>query len=108
MTAIEPGPVLTHFAQNAQVGNLEAECEGLDEPSANAMKKMKDSAAESFKECGQKGEDVAKIILEAITAENPHQKYMTNPKYENLLTPKYVDLTGNAGFKAASDWFKLL
>ena len=107
MTSIEPGPVLTKFAENASIGNLQQTAEGLDESSVNQMKKMNDGAAATFKELGQQGEDIAKIIQEAITANKPHAKYMTNPKFVKLLESKYSDLTGDNGINAAIDWFKL-
>ena len=38
MTTVEPGPVVTKFADNAKVGELETTVAGLDEPALNLIR----------------------------------------------------------------------
>ena len=105
MTTIEPGPVFTKFSENAQVQNLDTTIENLDEPTANAITQFKNAAMGSFKDMGQTGEEVAKVILEAITSSCPHARYLTNPKYAQMLQARYSDLTGDNLIKIARDMF---
>ena len=105
MTTIEPGPVITKFAENSQAGNLSTGTEGVDESTQNVMKSFSDYAFSAFKEMAQQGEDVAKVILEAVTSSSPHGRYMTNPKYVEWLKKRYSDLTGDELVKFSMEMF---
>ena len=105
MTTIEPGPVATKFADNAKVGELDATVDGLDEPSMNLIKKFKEFSLEAFKSMCQQGEDIANVILEAITSTSPHARYMTNPNYRDVLQKRYPDLTGDVCRKLLSEFY---
>ena len=52
--------------------------------------------AASFTDMLQQGDEIAKVILEAITSSNPHARYMTNPSYRDVLQQRYTDLTGDS------------
>ena len=105
MTTIQPGLVLTKFAENAQVDNLDTTLEGVDEPTVNAIKEYRSRLLASFKEMAQQSEDITKVILEAITSNCPHARYMTNPKYNQMLQARYSDLTGDALIKISREMF---
>ena len=95
MTTVEPGAVLTKFADNAKVGELETTVAGLDEATMNLIRKYQAFTTAAFKNMAQQGDDIAKVILEAITSSNPHAIYMTNPGYTEFLQQRYTDLTGD-------------
>ena len=95
MTTIEPGPVATKFSDNAKFGELDTRVDGLDEITLNLIKQYQALMAASFKDMAQQGDDIAKVILEAITSSNPHARYMTNPSYAEFLQQRYTDLTGD-------------
>ena len=105
MTTVQPGPVSTKFAENAQAGNIDAVAEDIDESSRNAIKNFKDSFLSTFKQICQQGEDIANVILEAITSSSPHARYMTHPKYAEMLKARYSDLTGDNLMKLALEAF---
>ena len=44
---------------------------------------------------GQSGDDVARVILEAATAQAPHLRYLTSDAVRSLAGLKYADLTGD-------------
>jgi len=96
MTTIQPGPVATKFTDNAKFGELDTTVDGLDEPSLNLIKKFQALMAASFTDMLQQGDEIAKVILEAITSSNPHARYMTNPNYRDVLQQRYTDLTGDS------------
>ena len=54
----------------------------------------------------QSGDDVAKVILEAITASKPHLRYQTNRKYDDVIKLKYTDLTGDEPLRKMLEAFK--
>ena len=105
MTTIQPGAVLTKFAENAQVDKLDANLEGVDESTVNAIKQFTNGLLASFKDVAQQSEDITKVILEAITSKCPHARYMTNPKYTQMLQARYSDLTGDALINIAREMF---
>ena len=104
MTTIQPGPVATKFGENAKFGELDATISGLDEPSVDLIKTYQATMAAGFKDAMQQSDDIAKIILEAITSSNPHARYMTNPHYREFLEKRYVDLTGDDFRKLLGDF----
>ena len=49
----------------------------------------------------QTAEDVANVVLEAITSPNPHLRYLTNKEgLSAWVNVKYVDVTGDAPLEA--------
>ena len=105
MTTIQPGAVLTKFAENAQFDNLDAALEGVDESTVNVIKEYRSLMLGSFKDVAQQSEDITKVILEVITSSCPHARYMTNPLYTQMLQARYSDLTGDALIKIAREMF---
>ena len=103
---MEPGPVLTKFFSNAQ-GENPANFEGIDEPTKKVMSLVSINTPIIFEKVGQKGEDIAKIIVNSIVTDKPQLRYMTNDKFADLVKSKYTDLTGEKPLKAMSEWFKV-
>ena len=104
MTTIQPGAVATKFGENAKFGELDATISGLDEPSVNLIKKYQATMTGAFINAMQQSDDIAKIILEAITSSNPHARYMTNPHHREFLEKRYPDLTGDNFRKLLGDF----
>ena len=104
MTTIEPGAVATKFSENAKFGELPAVLDGLDEPTLNLIQKFQVMMTGNFIAMTQQGDDIAKVILEAITSTNPHARYMTNPNYEELFLQRYKELTGDDFRKVLGDF----
>lgn len=50
---------------------------------------------------------IAKVILQVITCEDPHLRYIANLKFNKLVTAKLVDLDGERIINAATEWFQL-
>ena len=55
----------------------------------------------------QQGEEIADVILEAITSKKAHLCYSTNPQFDSFLKQKYTDLTGDSVATASTELFKL-
>ena len=104
MTTVEPGAVATKFPDNAKVGEMETTAAGLDEATLNLMRKVQAFLGTALKDMGQQGDDIAKVILEAITSSNPHARYMTNPVYTEFLQQRFTDLTGDNFRKLLADF----
>ena len=104
VSTIEPGPVLTKFAENAQFDKLKTD--NLDAVTAGTIEKFNKYAAKSFGRFMQKGDDVAKVILEAITDSKPHLRYLTNHKYDDIIKCKYTDLTGDEPLRKMLEAFE--
>ncbi|XP_065059587.1 retinol dehydrogenase 8-like [Rhopilema esculentum] len=107
MTLVEPGPVLTKFFSNSQ-GENPMNFEGIDEPTKEAMSDVSTSTPIIFEKVGQKGEDIANVIINSIVTDKPQLRYMTNDKFADLVKSKYTDLTGEKPLKAMSQWYKVL
>jgi NAD(P)-dependent dehydrogenase (short-subunit alcohol dehydrogenase family) len=93
LSLIEPGAVSTEFvnnvlsANNGMAGDL-GRYKALFEA---YMSKVKGSFSTS-----QTGDDVARIIVEAATAAQPHLRYATSDRVRDLASRKYVDPTGDS------------
>ena len=104
MTTVEPGAVITNFGENSKFGELENTAAGLDEATMNLLRKFHSSLGAALKGMAQQGDDIAKVILEAITSSNPHARYMTNPSYTEFLQQRFTDLTGDNFRKLLADF----
>ena len=107
MTLVEPGPVLTEFVTNARAGEENRSMDGLDEVTRACLGKLQQGSVKTFKEHGQKSEDIANVIKEAVTSSKPHFRYMTNPHYEELIKAKYTDLTGDGPLQKFTEHFNI-
>jgi NAD(P)-dependent dehydrogenase (short-subunit alcohol dehydrogenase family) len=93
VSLIEPGPVHTEF-----VNTVMASSHGLNRdvavygPLAGAYR----STARALLSEVQTGEDVARVIVEAATAAQPHLRYPTSHLVRQLMARKYVDTQGDS------------
>ena len=94
----------TPFAHNADINQDVAK--NTDEKTAEMFQTMFKKTMESFEGKWQQPEEIADVILEAITASKPHVRYSTNPFMDDFLKQKYVDLTGDSLLKATIEKLK--
>jgi NAD(P)-dependent dehydrogenase (short-subunit alcohol dehydrogenase family) len=59
-------------------------------------------AREMWEKTGQTADDVAKIIVDAATAEVPHFRYVTSQYGRTTVSQKYLDPTGDSVIAASS------
>ena len=71
------------------------------------MKKTGDKFTSGFKIKGfvQTPDEIAGYIIEAMKAEKPHLRYITNQTYEAQMKKKFVDVTGDAAVEATIQRF---
>lgn len=102
VSLIEPGAINTEFVASV----LETR-ENLQQPVPEAYSKMLDAylaaTEQVFATVGQTGDDVAKVIAEAATADVPHFRYQTSDLIRSLVSSKYVDPTGDAVVAMSGD-----
>jgi NAD(P)-dependent dehydrogenase (short-subunit alcohol dehydrogenase family) len=92
LSLVHPGPVLTEFMNTTMaVSNGMAGNEGPYRLLCDAF----------FAQAGanynvwQTGDDVARVIIEAATAAQPHLRYVTSEDVRKLVVRKFVDPTGD-------------
>jgi NAD(P)-dependent dehydrogenase (short-subunit alcohol dehydrogenase family) len=93
VSLIEPGPVLTEFVASTRK-RAEATPVLPDEAYRPLMEAYLAGTEKVFATVGQTGDDVAKVIVEAATAEAPQLRYVTSEVVRGLVARKYVDPTG--------------
>ncbi|HYO69662.1 MAG TPA: SDR family oxidoreductase [Archangium sp.] len=93
LSLIEPGPVATEFvntvlsANNGMAGDL-----GPYKPLFEAYM----SQAKDLFTISQTGDEVARVIVEAATAAQPHLRYTTSKAIRDMAARKYVDPQGDS------------
>ncbi len=95
VSIVEPGPVATEFVATVR------EKLGQTQPTeaSAAYTTMRDSylaASTQVFAMAQTGADVARVMVEAATAEQPHLRYVTSDLVRGIAGRKYVDLTGDS------------
>ena len=93
LSLIEPGPVGTEFVNNVlSANNGMAGDVGPYKPMFDAyMSRAKEAFAIS-----QTADDVARVIVEAATATQPHLRYTTSKAIRDMAARKYVDPKGDS------------
>jgi NAD(P)-dependent dehydrogenase (short-subunit alcohol dehydrogenase family) len=90
VSMIQPGPVITEFLNNLVGPGLGSTGDmGAYRPLFDAYL----SQAQAFYGQWQTGDDVARIVVEAAKAEQPHLRYLTSEKVRELVSRKYADPT---------------
>ena len=99
---IEPGPVKTSFGDNLrQQLPSEEDMKIVDEQTKSLLEDFMARAPAHFAKMGQTAEDIAGVVLEAISSPNPHFRYLTNMEgYGVIAGEKFVDVTGDAPLEA--------
>jgi len=95
VSLVEPGPVNTEFVASVMRSSPVATATTKDAYS-DLIARYRASTSTAFATLGQTGDDVARVILEAATAENPHFRYATSDFVRGLAAQKYVDPTGDS------------
>ena len=95
VSIVEPGPVATEFVATVR------EKLGQTQPTeaSAAYTTMRDSylaASTQVFAMAQTGADVARVMVAAATAEQPHLRYVTSDLVRGIAGRKYVDLTGDS------------
>lgn len=96
VSLIEPGPVNTQFVASVRQKREHPDA-GAGVAAYSAMRDSYLAATEQvFAAVGQTGTDVARVIVEAATAENPQLRYATSELARSIIARKYVDPTGDS------------
>ena len=74
--------------------------ENIDVETRSSFEAYLERYKNMFENIEQTGEDIAEVILEAITSPNPNFRYLTNKQFSRLIEAKYVDITGDAPLEA--------
>jgi len=93
LSLVEPGPVATEFV-NTVLGQRK-ETQGVDAAYQPLLDGYMRGSQEAFK-ISQTGDDIARVIVEAATAEAPHLRYVTSEWVRGLASRKYTDPTGDS------------
>ena len=89
---IEPGPVSSYFEENCAD---QVEMDKADEATKSLAGVFVEKSTSVFAAMAQTPEDIARVVLEAITSSNPHFRYFTNRVFTSAVSQKFVDPTGN-------------
>lgn len=105
VAVIEPGPVATEFVNNVSVdvGALFASA-GPYEPALQSYinRVMSQFSGENL----QTSEQVAELVVEALTAESPSFRIQTSPWAVEFVSTKLNDLDGAAVVEMTSEWLE--
>ena len=101
VSLIEPGPVHTEFVASTRK-RAEVAPEVPDEAYRPLMDAYLAGTQQAFAAVGQSGDDVARVIVEAATAEAPELRYATSEVVRGLVGRKYVDPTGASALALSS------
>lgn len=106
VSVIEPGPISTHFSATVASKEMSG-LETSDEETKELMKKTIETLKGSgqMKGVGQTAEEVAEYIMQAMEAEKPHLRYITNKPFEEILKKKFVDVTGDSSIQSSINRF---
>ncbi len=96
VSLIEPGPVQTAFVEN--VGGRALMANPAENPYHAPLGAYLRVVNASFDQVGQSGDEVASVILEAATAEQPHFRYQTSSGMQARAAAKLADTSGDAIF----------
>ena len=86
-------------------GPTQEELKNVEEETKSSIEAYVAHYMSLFGDMWQTSEDIAAVILEAITNPNPHFRYLTNKGLETWVKEKYVDVTGDAPLEAMRQSF---
>ncbi|MCY1043220.1 SDR family oxidoreductase [Corallococcus sp. bb12-1] len=95
VSLVEPGPVNTEFVNNVLASGNGTQGHGPDAYRA-MLGTYLERSAKVFADGGQKPDDIARIIIEAATAQAPHLRYITSDAMRAFFALKSQDPTGDA------------
>ena len=95
ISVIEPGPVNTEFVNSTRALSADLLRQG-----APGYEKLiaayASSTTEVFAQHGQTGEEIGRVIAEALTVDSPQFRYVTSAFAEGFAKQKYTDTTGES------------
>lgn len=103
VSIVEPGPVTTEFVNNVgvDIGAMFAAAG----PYLPAMQAYVDHVmAEFSSDAAQTADQVAKVLMDVVTAEQPPLRVQTGPWAESFVGSKMTDLDGSAVLGQTSTW----
>ncbi len=100
VSLIEPGPVNTEFIASVQAAVGERPQVSIPDY-APLLEGYLGAVSQAFKAVGQTPDEVAKVIVEAATTEQPHFRYVTSDMMRGVVARKYVDPTGDSAIALA-------
>lgn len=100
VSIVEPGPVQTEFLATREAQRSRGAPSGEDpnKPLLDAYM----TALAGRMSAAQTGDDVAKVLLEAATAEAPHLRYQTSDFARDIAALVRVDPSGDSMLKQTS------
>ncbi len=100
---VEPGPVATEFVNNVGV-DIEAMFANAGDYLSAMQSYLTYVMSHFIDGSAQTGDDVAAVILEAMTADQPAFRYLTSAWAEEFTAPKLVDGDGHAIQAITRSW----
>ncbi|GCE07234.1 SDR family oxidoreductase [Dictyobacter aurantiacus] len=94
VSIIEPGPVNTNFVASVRA-QLPEQTPEVKESYSSMIEAYMGGSQERFASLGQTPEQIAQVIVEVATVEQPHFRYATSELVRNLVTQKYADPSGD-------------
>jgi NAD(P)-dependent dehydrogenase (short-subunit alcohol dehydrogenase family) len=95
VSLIEPGPINTEFVASVRSSSQDA-IAAMVPPYDRFAAAYMGASGNVFATHGQTGDDIARIIAEVASAENPDFRYLTSDFARATVANKVVDPTGNS------------
>lgn len=102
---VEPGPINTEFVASVRQTSQDSVA-AMAEPYATLVQRYMASSGNVFATYGQTGDDIARIISDLATSEQPDFRTITSDFAKTVVASKVVDETGNSVIKAFADRLK--
>ena len=103
VSVVEPGPVATEFVNNVGV-DIEAMFANAGDYLGAMQSYLTYVMSHFIDGSAQSGDDVAAVILEAMTADQPSFRYLTSAWAQEFTAPKLVDSDGQAIQAITGSW----
>jgi NAD(P)-dependent dehydrogenase (short-subunit alcohol dehydrogenase family) len=95
VSLVEPGAINTEFAASADA-SIKRIRQTAGEDYLPIFESYLRATEEAYARIGQSGADVARVIVDALSAAKPHFRYVTSDLVRGLVARKYVDPTGDS------------
>lgn len=96
ISLVEPGAVNTNFVNQVIQGSGMALLATEGDPYRPILDAYLASTRAAFASAGQTSDDIAKVIVEAATADKPHLRYQTSDISRALARAKFADPDGDS------------
>jgi NAD(P)-dependent dehydrogenase (short-subunit alcohol dehydrogenase family) len=95
VSLVEPGAVRTEFGASVQK-DVHANPRADIDAYRPLIESYLSETMRTYAQAAQTADDIARVILDAATADDPHLRYTTSPNVGALAAKKYVDPTGDS------------